>query len=102
MVSDTNLVDEITVSVNVKNTGHLKGKETVILYSRDHFASITPSVKRVRAFEKIDLQPNEEKTVKFKLKKEDLAFLNNDLNWVTEAGKFDMLVNGLKKEILVK
>lgn len=100
-VSNDTLHDKITVSVNVKNTGDLKGKESVLLYTRDHFASITPSVKRLKAFDKVDLEPGETKTVAFELAREDLAFLNNDFEWITESGKFDLMISILKKEIVV-
>jgi beta-glucosidase len=94
--------DSVKVSVKVKNAGQLSGKVAVDLFSRDHFASITPSVKRLRRYTKIALQPGEEKTVEFFISHNDLKFVNNDMQWVTEPGKFDLMVENLKKEITYK
>lgn len=94
--------DSVRVSVLVKNSGQYSGKVAVELYSRDHFASITPSEKRLRKYTKIALLPGEESMVEFYINHSDLKFVNNDLQWVTEPGKFDLMVQGLKKEILYK
>lgn len=87
----------ITVSVKVKNAGERAGKHTVELYTRDLYASITPSMRRLRAFEKISLAPGEEKTISFTLKPEDLAFVNASLKTVTEPGQFEVIIGELKK-----
>ncbi|WP_051312862.1 glycoside hydrolase family 3 N-terminal domain-containing protein [Sporocytophaga myxococcoides] len=86
---------KIKVSVDIKNTGQRVGKETVELYSRDHFASVTPSVKRLRGFKKVELQPGELKTVEFEISREDLAFVGTDMKWRTEPGGFDLIVGDL-------
>ncbi len=86
----------LTVSVTVKNTGSRDGKHSVELYSRDLYASITPSMQRLRAFEKINLKAGESKTVSFKIGKDDLAFVNAQLKTVTEAGEFEVMVGGKK------
>lgn len=86
----------IEVSVKVSNMGAKKGKEVVQLYSRDHFASITPSVKRLREFDKIELAAGESKMVKFTITSKDLAFVNADLKWVTEPGAFDLMIGDQK------
>jgi beta-glucosidase len=86
----------LKVSVTVKNTGKMAGKETVELYSRDLYASITPSVKRLRGFKKIYLEPGASQTVEFELTKADLAFVNNDMKWVTEPGEFEVMIGALK------
>jgi beta-glucosidase len=88
--------EKLRVSVTVKNTGKMGGKETVELYSRDLFASITPSVKRLRNFKKIFLEPGASQVVEFEIGKEDLAFVNADLKWVTEPGGFELMVNSFK------
>ncbi len=80
--------DIIKVSVDVENTGKVSGKEAVLLYSSDLYASLTPDVKRLRDFTKIELAPGEKKTVEFSLKAEDLAFVDHDLNWTLEEGEF--------------
>ncbi|HSZ71054.1 MAG TPA: glycoside hydrolase family 3 N-terminal domain-containing protein [Cytophagaceae bacterium] len=88
--------DTLTISVKVTNTGSKAGKEVVQVYTKDLYASITPSVKRLKRFEKIDLKPGEEESLTFKITKRDLAFVNNDLQWITEDGDFDVLVGDLK------
>ena len=80
--------DVIKVSVDVENTGKVSGKEAVLLYSSDLYASIAPDVKRLRDFTKIELAPGEKKTVEFSLKAGDLAFVDHDLNWTLEEGEF--------------
>ena len=87
---------QIKVSVTVKNTGTRAGKHTVELYSRDMYASITPCMKRLRAFQKIDLQPGESKEVSFAVDKNDLAFVNAQLKSVTEKGDFEVMVGDKK------
>lgn len=86
------LGDELTFSVNVKNVGSRAGKEVVMLFSSDLVASLIPDNRRLRAFDKIELQPNEIKTVSFKLKASDLAFVGNDGKWLLEKGDFNMSV----------
>ena len=87
----------ITVSVDVTNTGKVSGKESVLMYVSDLVASITPEVKRLRAFEKIDLQPNQTKTVTFTINKEKLSFINADLKRVTEPGEFKVAIGDLSQ-----
>lgn len=72
----------------------MAGKHTVELYTRDLFASITPNMKRLRAFNKIHLRPGEVKTVTFTLTKDDLAFVNAELKTVTEPGEFEIMIGG--------
>ena len=88
--------DQLEVSVRVKNTGKRAGQKVVELYSREHYASITPSTKRLRAYTKVALAPGEEKKVSFTLKPEELAFVNQEGKWVTEGGDFDLMVGDLK------
>ncbi len=80
--------DKITVSVDVRNAGHVAGKEAVLLYSSDLIASLVPDSRRLRAFQKIELQPGETKTVTFTLPASDLAFVGEDGKWVIEEGEF--------------
>jgi beta-glucosidase len=93
---------KVTVSVTVKNTGTLAGKEVVHLYSRDLFATITPQVKRLRGFQKILLQPGQEQKVQFVLDKSDLSFVNNELKTVIEPGEFELAVDTLKASLIYK
>lgn len=80
--------DTLTVSINVKNTGHRGGMTPVLLYSSDLVASLTPDVRRLRDFTKISLEPGQSKTVTFSLPASALAFVNRDGNWVIEEGDF--------------
>lgn len=80
--------DDITVSVDVANTGNRKGKEAVLLYSKDVTASSTPDNIRLRAFEKIELAPGEKRTVSFTIPASDLAFVGYDGKWRLEKGEF--------------
>lgn len=84
--------DSLTVTVTISNTGKVDGQEVVELYTRDLVASITPSVKRLRAFDKINLKAGESKTIDFILTKDDLAFTNEELKSVTEPGAFEILI----------
>lgn len=83
--------ETLNISVNVTNTGKLKGKESVLLFISDLIASdISPDMKRLRGFDKIELQPDESKIVTFKIKPEDIGYINSELKKVTEAGEFQV------------
>lgn len=84
----------LTVRVRVRNTGTRSGAEVVQLYVSDEVASITPSVRRLRGFEKITLNPGESRTVSFEITPEQLAFIGVDNRWVTEPGYFTLSVGG--------
>ena len=100
--SEINNTDNLTVSVDVKNTGKRSGKKSVLLYLSDNYASITPEVKALKRFEKISLEPNESKTVTFTLNQKDLQFVNDDLKWISEKGTFKIQIDNLTKEFLLK
>ena len=90
--------DEVTVKVKVKNTGDLAGKEIVQLYVRDIESSVIRPMKELKGFDKVSLQPGEEKTVTFKLGKRAFAYYNEDIkNWYVEDGDFEILVGGSSK-----
>lgn len=80
--------DLLNVSVDVTNSGTMAGKEAVLLFSSDLVASLSPDVRRLRAFEKIALEPGETKTVTMQLPADDLAFVNAEGKWTLEAGEF--------------
>jgi beta-glucosidase len=82
----------LTFTVDVTNTGSREGKEVVMLYSRDMVASIVPENRRLRAFEKVSLNPGETKTVTLRIKASDLAFVGADGHWLLEKGDFRMQV----------
>lgn len=85
--------ETLTISVDITNTGKVAGKEAVLLYISDLVAStISPDAKRLRGFEKIDLKVGETKTVNFKIKPENIAYVTPDNKWVTEPGEFSIQV----------
>lgn len=90
--SDFRHGDIIKVSVDVKNTGKVAGKESILLFSSDLVASMVPDGRRLRAFDKVELQPGETKTVTFKLKADDLAFVGWDGKWRLEEGDFKLMI----------
>lgn len=94
--------ENLTITIKVKNTGTRDGKHTVELYSRDMYASITPNMKRLRAFQKIDLKAGETKTVTFSINKSDLAFVNAQLKTVTEPGDFKVMIGNKSADFKYK
>ena len=90
--SDFRHGDIIKVSVDVKNTGKVAGKESILLFSSDLVASMVPDGRRLRAFDKVELQPGETKTVTFELKADDLAFVGWDGKWRLEKGDFKLMI----------
>lgn len=87
--------DQLTVTVDVKNTGSVDGKEPILLYSSDLVASIVPDNKRLRAFTKVDLKAGETKTVTLTIPASDLAFVGADGKWILEEGDFLLRVGRL-------
>ena len=94
--------ENIYLSVDIKNTGEIEGKEVIQVYSKDHYASLTPDIKRLRAFKKIELKPGEIKNVKFEIKVQDLGFINYQNKHVVENGTFDLMVGSLKSELIIQ
>lgn len=90
--SDFRHGDIIKVSVDVKNTGKVAGKESVLLFSSDLIASIVPDGRRLRAFDKVELQPGETKTMTFELKADDLALVGWNGKWRLEEGDFKLMI----------
>ena len=84
--------DVLKVSVDVTNAGEVAGKESVLLFSSDIYASSTPDVRRLRAFEKIELAPGETKTVELEVTAKDLAFVNYYGKWTLEKGDFALSI----------
>jgi beta-glucosidase len=85
----------VPVSVNLRNTGAREGTETVLLFTRQRYASITPAVKRLRGFQRVALRPGEARTVTFGLSTDDLRYVGRDGRPVLEPGTFDVMVGGL-------
>ena len=92
--------DVLQVSVDVTNTGKMAGKESVLLYSSDLVATMTPDGRRLRQFEKVELQPGETRTVTLQLKASDLAFVGYDGRWTLEEGDFDLTIGTLTQRIV--
>ena len=80
--------ETIIVSVDITNSGNVAGKESLLLFSSDIVASLTPDVRRLRAFDKVELAPGQSNTVSFTINADDLAFVNADGKWTLEEGEF--------------
>ena len=94
--------DKLIVSVDVENTGEFKAKEVVQLYIRDHYASISPSLKKLKRFLKIELEANETRTIEFSIGKDDLQFYGIGNNWITEDGKFSVMISNQSQDFNFK
>lgn len=94
--NDTLSTGNLQISVEVTNTGTSAGKEVVQLYIADRYASITPSVKRLRGFEKVEIKPGATHIVTFTISAKDLAFVGRDEQWISEAGWFDIMLGSEK------
>ena len=84
--------DVLSFSVDITNDGERRGKESILLFTSDEIASLTPDVRRLRAFHKVELAPGEKKTVTMEVKAEDLAFVDLDGKWRLEEGSFKVQV----------
>ena len=84
--------DILSVSVNVKNIGEITGDEIVQLYISDKYSSITRPVKELKAFRRVSLKPGESKDIVFELNKSAFAYYDSEMNYIVEAGDFDILV----------
>ena len=92
----------IEVSVDVTNTGKVKGDEVVQLYLKDVLSSVTTYDSQLRGFERINLQPGEKKTVKFTLQPDALALLDKNMNWTVEPGQFEVRIGASSVDIKLK
>ncbi len=93
---------DITVTVDVTNTGKVKGNEVVQLYLKDEVSSVTTYEYDLRGFERVPLQAGEKKTVKFTLHPDDLALLDKNMNWTVEPGKFQVMIGNSSEDIRLK
>ncbi len=87
-----NKTDVLDVSVDIKNTGSYKGTEVVQLYVSDMVGSVTRPIKELKRFERVELNPQEVKTIRFELPISDLAFWNIAMQKVVESGKFKVMI----------
>ena len=92
---------QVTVSVQVRNTGSRKGSEVVQLYVNDVVSSVVTPVKELKRFRKITLVPDEERTVAFQLDSEDLQIFDRNMNWIVEPGQFEVKISGLQNTFTV-
>lgn len=90
---------EVNISCRVKNTGKVKGDEVVQLYLRDEVSSVTTYTKVLRGFERISLEPGEEKIVRFKLRPQDLGLWDKNMNFCVEPGSFKVMVGASSADI---
>lgn len=92
----------LEITCKVKNTGKVVGDEVVQLYLRDDFSSVTTYVKVLRGFERIHLEPGEEKTVSFTLTPQELGLWNKHNQYVVEPGTFTVMVGSSSEDIRLK
>ncbi len=90
--------DILSVSVNVKNIGEISGDEVVQLYISDKHSSITRPVKELKAYQRVSLEPGESKEILFELNKSDFAYYDSEMNYIVEAGDFDILVGNSSRD----
>ena len=90
---------KITASVQVTNTGKVKGEEVVQLYIRDLVGSITRPVKELKGFEKIELNPGETKTVSFTIDEEMITFFTKNQKWEAEPGDFKVFIGTNSRDV---
>ena len=89
-------------AVNVKNLSGIDGYEIIQLYSSDLYASVTPDIKRLRDFKKVEIKAGQIKTIKFDLPVTELAFANSDNEFVVEPGMFKLSIDKSSREITIR
>jgi beta-glucosidase len=87
----------VTVTIDLKNTGSLTGKETVQLYIRDLFASVARPVRELKDFQQVELKAGESKTLCFKITEKSIGFYDNEGKWIVEPGDFKVFIGGSSK-----
>jgi beta-glucosidase len=100
--NEINNAGEVQVTLDVKNTGKVKGEEVPQLYINDLISSVTTPVKELKGFTKISLEPGETKTVKFMLLPEDLSLFDQNMKEVVEPGVFDIMIGSSSEDIRLK
>jgi len=98
----THSQNNVTVTVDVTNTGKVKGDDVVQLYLKDEVSSVTTYEYDLRGFERVPLLPGEKKTVIFVLHPDDLALLDKNMNWTVEPGKFQVMIGSSSEDIKLK
>ncbi len=100
--AETGAGGKINISLDITNTGKVQGADVVQLYINDVISSVTTPIKELQGFEKVNLNPGEKQKVEFTLTPENLAFLDQNLNWVVEPGKFEVMVGCSSEDIKLK
>ena len=90
--------DMLSVSINVENIGEIAGDEIVQLYISDKYSSITRPVKELKAFKRVSLKSGESKEITFELDKSAFAFYDSEMNYIVEAGEFNILVGNSSRD----
>ena len=98
----SNSQNDISVSVDITNTGKYKGDEVVQLYLKDEVSSVTVYETQLRGFERITLNSGETKRVHFNLKQDDLKLLDKDMKWLVEPGFFEVQIGSSSEDIRLK
>ena len=93
---------EVEIAVEVRNSGERAGDEVVLLYVNDVVSSVTTPLKELKGFKRVSLQPGEKKEIRFQLPFGELALLNREMKRVVEPGAFEIMIGGLKEEIIVE
>ena len=88
----------LRVDVDVENTGARTGVEVVQLYVNDVYSSVTTPVKELKAFQRVELEPGQRKTVTLDVPVNQLALVNEALETVVEAGEFEVMVGGSSRD----
>ena len=91
--------DVVEIKIPIANKGKREQDEVVMIYTRDHVASVTPSVRKLKAYNRVSLKAGESREIVFRLTKKDFSFVGNNSQWIHEAGKFDVIIGSEKKEI---
>jgi beta-glucosidase len=94
--------DQIKVSVTITNTGTYDGEEIVQLYLHDLVGSVARPVEELKDFRKVKLAAGQSETIKFIIDQEKLSFYNQQLQWVAEPGKFDLMIGASSRDIRLK
>lgn len=92
--------EETTVTVDIKNTGKLRGDEVAQMYLRDEISSVTRPFKELKDFARVSLNPGETKTIAFKITPDKLSFYNREMKRVVEPGTFQIMVGGNSVDLI--
>jgi len=93
---------KLNISVDVKNTGMMTGKEVTEVYIKDMVATVSPDDKKLVRFTKTEINPGENKTLTFSISRNDLGFVGMDNKWVVEDGDFELQVGGIPGKMMTK